>query len=400
MTTPPGRHGRDTPAAGIRPDDLPEQRYAGHVTHFPAHTESLASRMNRSRPLLALLTPLALTLPLVGCADAGGDTTVTTYVTETVTPGQDEAPEQPGGEVEPATAASPLSTAAEAFAGVLDDPGRYSFSSPATDYQFTGDYLYGLADITGDGVPELLLEAVTEHNLNPVRVFSAGTDGTLVSPEDVLIDGAAAAGGSRTALSTSPAGDRVYQEQWRSIAPEVEVEAFVLEGERLVPTGERWTYDQRSPSAELLRIDFHPVSDRGPLDALSTPGEAAPAEEASTGGDTVAGTVQVLTAPELADLQGLGRTPNGEDASHRYAVFVFDAPTTFSAQAAGASGAVQEQEASLVRLGSQTPYGSEGSGFDLAGQRLNLAFEPTDCWFPSDASLPLGEPNCADFSRE
>lgn len=346
------------------------------------------------RPLLTLTTCLMIAAPLVGCADTGTDTdpTVTTSPTETGTPDQ-------SGDGEQSVAPSPLHTAAETFADILDEPDRYSFSSPGADREFTGEYMYGLADITGDGIPELLLESVTVHNLNPVRVFSTDADGTVVSPDDVLIDGAASAGGSRTALSTSLSGDRIYQEQWRSIAPEVEVEAFTLQGERLLPTGEAWTYDQRSPSEELVRIKFHTISDRGPLDHLAGSGESAPTEAAPAGDGAVAGTVQVLSAPELAELQGLDRTPNSEDSTYRYAVFVFDAPTAFSAQASGATGEIQEREASLVRLGAQTPYGTTGLGFDLAGQRLNLAFEATDCWFPSDASLPVGEPGCSDFSR-
>ena len=367
--------------------------------------------MRPSRPLLVLATSVATAVTLVGCADSGADTAVTSYVTETITRGSAEDPGQEEGNgdaSEPATDAGLPHTeaAAEAYTAVLDDPGQYSFTGSG-EQDFTGEYLYALADITGDGVPELLLEAVTQHNLNPVRVFSADADGELTSPDDVLIDGAASAGGSRTALSVSPAGDRIYQEQWRSIAPDVDVEAFELRGDNLVSTGETWTYDMQSPSADLVRIEFHPLSDRGPLEAMAptTGGTAAggnaPVEEAPapTGGNTVSGTVRVLTAPELAELQGRGRTPNGEDSSYRYAIFVFDAPTTFSAQSSGNAGAPEERQASMVRLGQQTPYSSDGSGFELDGQNLTLSFEPGSCWFPSDTSLPTGEPNCSAFSQ-
>ena len=367
--------------------------------------------MRPLRPLLVLATSVATAVTLVGCADSGADTAVTSYVTQTITRGSAEDPEQQEGNddaSEPATdtGLSHTDAAKEAYAGILNDPGQYSFSAPG-ERDFTGEYLYALADITGDGVPELLLEAITQHNLNPVRVFSADADGELTSPDDVLIDGAASAGGSRTALSTSPAGDRIYQEQWRSIAPDVDVEAFELRGDNLVSTGETWTYDMQSPSADLVRIEFQPSDDRGPLEAMvpTTGGAAAggnaPVEEAPapTGGNTVSGTVRVLTAPELAELQGRGRTPNGEDSSYRYAIFVFDAPTTFSAQSSGNAGAPEERQASMVRLGQQTPYSSDGSGFELDGQSLTLSFDPSSCWFPSDTSLPTGEPNCSAFSQ-
>ena len=128
--------------------------------------------MRPLRPLLVLATSVATAVTLVGCADSGADTAVTSYVTQTIPRGSAEDPEQQEGNddaSEPATdtGLSHTDAAKEAYAGILNDPGQYSFSAPG-ERDFTGEYLYALADITGDGVPELLLEAVTQHNLNPV----------------------------------------------------------------------------------------------------------------------------------------------------------------------------------------------------------------------------------------
>ncbi len=108
----------------------------------------------------------------------------------------------------------------------------------------------------------------------------------------------------------------------------------------------------------------------------------------------------MLTAPELAQFQGYDQTPNGEDSTDRYAVFLFDSPTTFTAKSSGNAGALREREASMVLIGSQTSYTSNATGFDLDGQSMTLSFDQNDCWFPSDASLPLGEPGCAGFTRQ
>lgn len=344
------------------------------------------------RPLhriFALGLPLTAAAALAGCTDSGEGVLSTTYVTETVHLEDTREAEAADDSADPVAAdANPVQ---EAYADILAAPGQYSFS-PHLGYVFTGEYLYALADMTGDGIPELLVEAVTEHNLNPVRVFSADSAGQVVTPDDVLIDGAAGVGGSRTALSVSPGGDRIYQESWHSLSFDVEVEAFILQGDSLTATGETWTYQMDSPTADLMRVLFHPIAERGPLETMTptTGGPAAggnaPGGPAATpepvGTNTVSGVVRVLTAPELAELQGLENTPNGEDSSHRFAVLVLDSPTMFSARASGNLMIVENREARLVGLGAQTPSGSDGTGFGLDGQRLMLSPAPEDCSFP------------------
>lgn len=184
------------------------------------------------------------------------------------------------------------------------------------------------------------------------------------------------------------------------------MQGFVLQGDGLASNGEVWKYDQRSPSGDLIDIRFHPLSDRGPLEAMqptttnetntgsgadnnaSAP-EPAPAPDS---GNTATGTVRVVTAPEAVQLQGLDRTPNGEDEAHRFAVFVFDSPIMFTAQSSGNNGAIQERKVAMVRIGPQTPYAFKPTGFDLAGQQLTLPLHP-------QAAGPLGYLDSAWRSR-
>lgn len=361
--------------------------------------------MHSTRRYLSFAVSLATAAALVGCTSSGEDTQQTTYVTHTVA--NPDAEESLGSD-EPAEADT--DAVIEAYSEVLDNPDRYSFTS-AADYTLNGEYKYALVEMTGSGSPELLLQAMTAEHINMVRIFSITDDGTLVAPEDNLVSGAAGAGGYRAAVHASADGDRIFQAEWRSINPEISVRDFALQGDGLVSTGAEWKDDQQTPSGDLINIDFHPISDRRPLEAMQeTTGsgdidnadapEPAPAPApAPENGNTVTGTVRVFTAPELAQFQGLDRTPNGEDATHRFAMFVFDSPALFTAQASGGPGAPQKREAKMVRLGSQTPYTSDPGGFDLEGQSLTLSFDPNSCWFPSDASLPIGQPNCSSFTQ-
>ena len=105
--------------------------------------------MRPSRPAL-LLAALSVALTLGACAAAGEGEPVTSYVTQTITRGSEEDLERTGGSTaEPAGATSITEVAREAYVQVLDKPGQYSFTGSG-EQDFTGEYLYALADFTGD----------------------------------------------------------------------------------------------------------------------------------------------------------------------------------------------------------------------------------------------------------
>ncbi|WCC79331.1 hypothetical protein O6R08_07250 [Cutibacterium equinum] len=114
--------------------------------------------------------------------------------------------------------------------------------------------------------------------------------------------------------------------------------------------------------------------------------------------NTVEGTVRVMNALEAAQFTGESHTPNGEPISYKYVVFVFDKPTSFKAQTFDPESPARIDVAQGVRLGSKTADSREGSGFDLDGQRLTIRFKSRNCDWPSDTSLPLGQPSCRTFT--
>ncbi|PWI27388.1 FG-GAP repeat domain-containing protein [Pseudoglutamicibacter cumminsii] len=179
-----------------------------------------------------------------------------------------ESPEATEKPAEKPAEKSPHEELADAYDHVLDNPGDYKFNHP-DPYMPSGSYTYALADITGDGRPELLLQPDVTDYFAPVTVFSKPAGEKLFNTRQVLIAGAASTGGSRYYIDVSGSGNGLYQISGLSTQPMHEVQHFVVRGNKLVPgkpTTERHI-DEIEDSEHVLP-DWHPSSDRGPLEEL------------------------------------------------------------------------------------------------------------------------------------
>ena len=103
-----------------------------------------------------------------------------------------------------------------------------------------------------------------------------------------------------------------------------------------------------------------------------------------------------MSTTELANLQGID--PDMFTANGTYAVLEFDAPFQVSAMSGDGSG-MRRQSASMLGVAEYTDYGSfvinEGNidyWTNLDGKHMTLGAMPEQTWFPSDVSLPVGEP--------
>ncbi|WP_459610805.1 hypothetical protein [Corynebacterium urogenitale] len=107
---------------------------------------------------------------------------------------------------------------------------------------------------------------------------------------------------------------------------------------------------------------------------------------------TATGTIRVLGALDLAQLQGYDRTPNGETNDQMYAIFIPDDYIEVQARSIGARGLVVQQ-AKLFAIGNSNPaYGvvPAETFSQYVGQHVTVTLTPGSHW-PSDARLPLGE---------
>lgn len=151
----------------------------------------------------------------------------------------------------------------DAYQRVLANPG----SVPVNYDNYTpGAFEYALADVNGDGTPEMLLRA-GDGDIKPVVVFAAeGTSGEVISTDDVLLDGAATAGGARRAVAADPDGNGIYQYEGMSTSPEQTITKYTLSGSRLSEVGSNVIeHDDPVPGT---RLEWSDVSDMSLLDGV------------------------------------------------------------------------------------------------------------------------------------
>lgn len=110
------------------------------------------------------------------------------------------------------------------------------------------------------------------------------------------------------------------------------------------------------------------------------------------------GTVRVVSAEELIELQEADIPAAAVSNGGTYAVLVFDEPTDVSGMGADGSGE-RTESAEMLGIGEYTEYSSFVVEYgdlslweNLNEQRVTLAAQAQDIMFPSDVRLPIGEP--------
>ena len=153
-------------------------------------------------------------------------------------------------------------------------------------------------------------------------------------------------------------------------------------------------------------------SSSAPAETQAAPAEsqAAPASEPAAGADprqaaidlgfqVFDGTVHVVDAAALIELQGLDLDPAAVGGGGTYAVLVLDQPTEVTGMSGDGSGE-RTDTATMIGIAEYTDYGMDvivdygdlESWKALDGAHVSIAAEARDIWFPSDVSLPVGEP--------
>ncbi len=110
------------------------------------------------------------------------------------------------------------------------------------------------------------------------------------------------------------------------------------------------------------------------------------------------GTVRVCTAEELIKLQAIDIDPAAASGGGTYAVLVFDQPTDVTGELADGSG-LRTESCNMIGIAEHTDYSSfviEYGDLDAAkaldGQKATFAAKAEAIMFPTDVSLPIGQP--------
>ena len=388
-----------------------------------------------SRASLAL--SLAAALALTGCSsqDSAGS--------------EQALGDAPQAAQQTSAAADPIANARSVYEEVIAHPGNIEFNYPNEDAGLIhgtkstpSGFQYALVEATGDEIPELLVRRGTLEP-NPVAVFSTENEGRdLVTVEDVLVDGAASAGGYRASVMAAESGVGLFQIEGQSIKRSHDATEFTIDGTKLV-SGPKSSFDVSSGGPEGAQaIEWTDTGDTSALDAISAAGtgtdsadngpepevadgpnptlpagmapggsnaasgvDPAPDEGSTSAGDlekctyrkdrqwvdgnpadvpsTVTGTVRKAEARELAgDEPGIVSEGYG---STEVWMLVLDSPVTLSGFKSGSPGKV------LVRANQECIGLNKGDAWEgYEGTKVTLPVDAMSGFWQSDVSVPMG----------
>lgn len=140
--------------------------------------------------------------------------------------------------------ADPMELAFDAYRNIVSQADSYDYSGGYGEPNPPdATYYYALVPMSaGSDIPALLLSSYNEFfGLNYIRVFQYdAASGTVLEPEDVLMEGVATAGGFRGVLSMMDDGYGLNFYYGSSGSGEAAIERITLEGNELFYTTE-WT---------------------------------------------------------------------------------------------------------------------------------------------------------------
>ena len=354
--------------------------------------------MPQSRRLLPLVA--AFSLLLAGCDFAPGEdaprTTITTTITTSAQP-EDTTSEEPSED----EASSVEAAALNAYREVIANPEDYPVN-PAAQYEPRGGYQYSLVEATSDNTPELLVR-VNGMEYSPVLVFSydSGSE-TAVQTDDVLIDGAAGAGGGRSRVWASKAGEGLYQVDYHSLRTEAYSSLFHIAGSSLKNVENQVKFNIKTPADDHQPIVWYDTTEPEGFNIVQGAGGAAPGVEEIT----PYGTANTETEAEVATADGtyrfsgevvimtnadLPESPaNGEPLDQEHIILTLDSPQEVTAQ----TPANSHRTATMTQVVLH-PYNSDkpiehSKWMPYVGQHITITSTPEQMSYPSDTTMPLG----------
>jgi|GEM_PF-4956167 len=120
--------------------------------------------------------------------------------------------------------------------------------------------------------------------------------------------------------------------------------------------------------------------------------DAAIAEAQNKGRVVLSGTVRVVNGRELCEMHNIDiETLFGDQAAREeqttYIIVMLDEETSLECMSGDGTG-LRTDTATMISLTKQDPVWWR----EHEGERVLIAISPTETWWPSDASLPVGEP--------
>lgn len=297
-----------------------------------------------------------------------------------------------------------LEQALEQYRLIVSQAG-YSYSPyPVTP---TGHYRYALVQLeTDDPVPTLLLSQEGDDFSNRVRLFQYDPDTDLVIQPEEALEEYGGGGGYASGLSLQGDGMGLRLTEISGGTGSTDITRVTLRDSSLVRE-KQWSGRMDTVPQELSFTDipWHDITDTAALDSWTpetgTPQQGGSSSSAGSGtesglptdGDRIVftGTIDTYSYEEVIALQGCP-DPNApwSDSSQTFRLIVLDTPQEMELQSGDPVGSPRSDTVRLISVA----YAEGLEQYD--GQHLTFSIDPKATYWPSDTSMPVGQPGTRD----
>ena len=298
-----------------------------------------------------------------------------------------------------------LEQALEQYRLIVSQAESYSYSSyPVTP---TGYYRYALVQLeTDDPVPTLLLSQEGDDYSDRVRLFQYDPETDQVIQPEESLEEYSGGGGYASGLSLQGDGMGLGLSEISGGTGSTVMTRITLQNGALVRE-EQWNgrFDAVPQGLNGREIPWHDITDTSALDRWTPEagisqqgGSSSSAGDGTesglpTDGDRIVftGTVGTYSYEEVIALQGCP-DPNApwSDSSQTFRLIVLDTPQEMELQSGDPVGSPRSDTVRLISVA----YAEGLEQYDR--QHLTFSIDPKATYWPSDSSMPVGQPSTRD----
>ena len=299
-----------------------------------------------------------------------------------------------------------LEQALEQYRLIVSQADSYSYSPYAVTP--TGSYRYALVQLeTDDPVPTLLLSQEGDDYSDRVRLFQYDPNSDQVIQPEESLEEYSGGGGYNSGLSLQGDGIGLRLTEISGGTGSTDITRITLSNGSLVRE-KQWSGRMDAIPQELSFIDipWHDIADTAALDSWTPENGTTQPDGSSdssadngtegelpTDGDRIVftGTIDTYSYEEVVALQGCP-DPNApwSDPSQTFHLIVLDTPQEMELQSGDPVGAPRSDTVRVISVA----YAEGLEQYD--GQHLTFSIDPEATYWPSDTSMPVGQPGTRD----
>lgn len=310
---------------------------------------------------------------------------------------------------------------AKAYSQVLDKADKYDYQDEGQEAR---EYEYAIVKMDGEKIPQLLLSK--NSDLRYVKVFSYNEkEEKLIECSEAIVYGAAGVGGFRGDIMSRSDYKGLEYIETSSGTGDTSVENISIENGQL-KRETKWEgrYDQMPEDDSTQEIVWSKINDKSQLEKLtgkeitpageSTSKDNKQAKESDKESKSIAGSnkekiqamireeknagrlvrdgkIRVLTYMQVLEVQGIDDpNPEHSNPNEEYIIFILAKPQKITARSSGGMYMTTRQVKVMC-----LPDSDYVRKYD--GKNVTISVDLDETMFPSDVSLPLGEPMSASF---